>query len=87
VDLQGEIALLYRVVRLSQAVPGRGEMEADEGLRAIRKVRSCLVTGGVQRGFAPLLGVWGYPPTSNFPQEWRIKGVDEGFLNALKIRR
>jgi hypothetical protein len=24
--------------------------------------------GGVQRGFAPLLRAWGYPPTSNSPR-------------------
>jgi hypothetical protein len=38
---------------------------------------------GVQRGKAPLLGVWGYPPTLKFPQDWGIKGVEKRLINNL----
>jgi hypothetical protein len=41
------------------------------------------INGGVQRGKAPLLGVWGYPPVPKFPQDWGIKGVEKTFVNAL----
>jgi len=27
---------------------------------------------GVQRGKAPLLGAWGYPPVSKVPHDWGI---------------
>jgi len=38
---------------------------------------------GVQRGKASLLGVWGYPPTLKFPQDWGIKGVEKRLINDL----
>jgi hypothetical protein len=33
----------------------------------------------VQRGKAPLLGVWGYPPALKVPQDWGIQGVEKRF--------
>jgi len=39
---------------------------------------------GVQRGpSSEGLGVWGYPPTLKFPQDWGIKGVEKRLINNL----
>jgi len=54
-------------------------------LNALALCKILFTNGGVQRGFAPLPGVWGCPPISKFPQDWGIKGVEKGLINDLSI--
>jgi hypothetical protein len=50
-------------------------------LRQFNRVNTSLnrdrLLTGVQRGKAPLTGVWGCPPILKLPQDWGIKGVEK----------
>ena len=38
----------------------------------------------MQRGRAPLPGVWGYPPDPKFPPDWGMWGVEKRLIDNLQ---